>query len=134
MDITNLIEPTKDKQMSTEPRIYTAVFKDKEYTLSMKSFGKLIGRSVSFISARMSKAEVDGIKQTMQYAVDESERLISEGKVKIVDRSPARMSSGDSIRMKKEARFKLGIQSISDRFLYPVGVDVILKRERHLCQ
>ena len=115
--------------MSTEPRIYTAIYKEKQHTLSTKSFGKLIGRSVSFLSARMSKAECEGIEQTMQYAIDESERIISEGKVKIVDRSPARISSGDSIRMKKEARFKLGIKSISDRFLYPIGVEVISKRE-----
>ena len=115
--------------MSTEPRIYTAVFKNKEYTLSMKSFGKLIGRSVSFLSARMSKAEAEGIEQKMQYAIDESERIISEGKVKIVDRSPARMSSGDSIRMKKEARFKLGIQAMTNRFLYPVDVEIVIKRE-----
>ena len=49
-------------------------------------------------------------------------------------KSPARISPSDSIRMKKEARFKEGIQSISDKFLYPVGVEVIGKREWYLCQ
>ena len=112
-----------------EPRLFTAKFEGKQHTLSTRDFSKLIGRSVSFVSARMISARAEGIENQMQYAIDESERLLAAGKVKIIDRSTSRMSPVDSKRMKKEERFKDGIKSIMDSFLYPVGVEVILKRE-----
>ena len=115
-----------------EPKLYTAVFKGKQHTLTAREFSNLIGVSLSFISARMINARAEGHDNPIQYAVDEAERLKSEGKIKILNRSPARISPADSIRMKKEARFKAGIQSISDKFLYPVGVEVIGKREGYL--
>ena len=118
--------------MSIEPKLHTAVFNGKKHTLTTRLFSKIIGRSVSFVSERMLKAEAEGIESPMQYAINESERLIKAGKVKILNRSPARISPADSIRMKKEARFKAGIQSITDKFLYPVGVQVIGKREGYL--
>ena len=112
-----------------EPKLFTATFDGKEHTLSAKDFSKLIGRSLSFVSARMMSARSEGIDEVMQYAVDESLRLLAAGKVKIVDRSTSRMSPVDSKRMKKEERFKDGIKSVMDRFLYPSSVEVIGKRE-----
>ena len=112
-----------------EPKLFTATFDGKQHTLSTRDFSKLIGRSVSFVSACMMSARSEGINDVMQYAIDESARLLAAGKVKIVYISTSRMSPVDSKRMKKEERFKDGIKSIMDSFLYPVGVEVILKRE-----
>ena len=109
--------------------MHTATYKGKLYTLHTKGFCRLIGRSSHFVYARLSKAELAGRKDQMQYVIEQSEYMLANEKVRKVKRPLTRLPSVDNNRQRREERYLSDKESLINGFLYPAGVLITGKRE-----
>ena len=116
----------------TAPIFFTATFKGTEYTLNIKQWCILLGRSQTFFYSRMAEAEKKKVPNVMQFIIDQSEYLRAAEKVKpvkVVRSKQKRMSNQDSVKAKKQYRFNESIKCLIFRFIYPENPGINLKME-----
>jgi len=117
----------------TAPIYYKATYRGKHHTLHTKGWSLLLGRSQTFMYARLSDAEVLKHDNPMQYAVDVSEEMFKTKTRKYKERTQVvRKSPKKAIKNNKEAMFSARIKEHIDNFLYP-GNCMLMEKREHVC-
>jgi hypothetical protein len=113
----------------TKATTHTAVYRGKTYTLTTRGFCKIMGRSQTFVEARLNEGKTK--ENPMQYAIDDHEHKLKNSKnsVPVKKKAFVRITPAEKKISNRQDAFAKTIRKYIDGFLYPKNAEMTLRRE-----